>query len=621
MLSITCSCGKRVDLAPAHLGKAVGCPTCQRAVRLVTAEVRGSIPAPVGMLMVWKGPARVGEQIFLAGGIPLDVGKLPGSDIRLVGNQISRTHCRLVPTGDRWSIEDEASTNGLYVNGRKVDQFELHHGDRVRVGDYELKYVNLAHRPRAKTAPPRAEPIAPPSRAPVNRDESPAPAVQTTRRPNKESPKERPDDAIYAIAGEEDWGDDIQALAAAGEVVEVAPLDEASSAPLPAAPGVEVADGECPVCPCCDQRLAPRARICVACGINVKTGRSILTAQDSNPDEMYVTAEGLIRWLSWIFPTGIYPIASEAFGGKKPYAVRALTIITIVISAWFLAYEWSDSPRMRTMKNLMLWSGEGEPTAEEIFVFYYFTNYGDGEAFQEKLLDLGEDWEEDEDVADDAGDNVLLAAHHALPPEQQYQGQYRHSQLITHAFLHGGVLHLAGNLVFLLVLGSRVNALIGNTLTLLLYPILAVGAALAQMASVANDAPRPMLGASGAIMGLAGMYFVLFPVHKVHMAAWIRWIFFGFRLALKMWPVRGFWVVLFYIASDVIYTAIGVEDGTAHWAHLGGFIVGAAIALILLATRLLYGRGGDLISAILGKYAWPLVGRPNREPGILHRLP
>ncbi len=173
MLSIACSCGKRLELAPAHLGKAVGCPTCRRILRLVTAEVQGSIPAPVGMLMVWKGPARVGEQIYLAGGIPLDLGKLPGNDIRLVGHEISRTHCRLVPIQDRWSIEDQASTNGLYVNGRKVDRFELHHGDRIRVGDYELKYVNLTHKPRARPAPPRAEPIGPPPTEAGRDDQSP----------------------------------------------------------------------------------------------------------------------------------------------------------------------------------------------------------------------------------------------------------------------------------------------------------------------------------------------------------------------------------------------------------------------------------------------------------------
>jgi membrane associated rhomboid family serine protease len=112
-------------------------------------------------------------------------------------------------------------------------------------------------------------------------------------------------------------------------------------------------------------------------------------------------------------------------------------------------------------------------------------------------------------------------------------------------------------------------------------------------------------------MGLSGMYLVLFPVHKVHMAAWIRW---WFRFGLKMFVVRGFWVPLAYIAIDVVYTAAGLENGVAHWAHLGGFGAGVVIALILLCTRLVNARGGDLLTALLGRHAWALIGKPNR-PG------
>jgi membrane associated rhomboid family serine protease len=138
------------------------------------------------------------------------------------------------------------------------------------------------------------------------------------------------------------------------------------------------------------------------------------------------------------------------------------------------------------------------------------------------------------------------------------------------------------------------------------------------------EAPAtPMIGASGAVMGLAGMYFVLFPIHQVHMAAWLRWFGYDFtpRLSLKMWSMRGYWVVLFYIAFDVLYTAFGIEDNVAHWAHLGGFGVGAGIALIMLLSRTINARGCDIISAILGKRAWALVGRPNRDTGVVQRLP
>ena len=99
------------------------------------------------------------------------------------------------------------------------------------------------------------------------------------------------------------------------------------------------------------------------------------------------------------------------------------------------------------------------------------------------------------------------------------------------------------------------------------------------------------------------------------MAAWFRWgLIRGFHLSLKFFAVRGFWVVLFYIAFDVLATIQGAEDGVAHWAHLGGFLAGVAIALMLIFSRLVNCRGGDIISAILGRRAWALVGKPNRTP-------
>ena len=66
-------------------------------------------------------------------------------------------------------------------------------------------------------------------------------------------------------------------------------------------PAGEPAKGEGVVCPCCKRELARSAKICVDCGIDLKTGRSILTAEESNLDEIYMTSEGLIRWLSLVF--------------------------------------------------------------------------------------------------------------------------------------------------------------------------------------------------------------------------------------------------------------------------------------------------------------------------------
>lgn len=402
-----------------------------------------------------------------------------------------------------------------------------------------------------------------------------------------------------------------------------------------------------PVCPACGRNLLLRAKICVQCGINVETGRSMITKDDGRVDAAYVTAENVIRWLSWIDPIGFCPVASEAFGLYKPYVIRGFAVFTILISFWFFFYDWTGSPKMQSYKNLMLWCGEAEPTLDQISYYYEVTRYGDVDALNEKVVALAEENDQPEDrvepenrgeidersesedlrVADVAGvsidepvyyevpDELILRAYEGLPANQQCLGRYHGYQLLTNAFLHAGLFHLAGNLLFLFVFGSRVNALIGSIATLVLYPVLAIGASFIFYLSATDYPPTPALGASGAIMGLAGMYLVLFPVHKVHIATWLRWgLVGGFRLSMKIFGVRGYWVVLFYISFDIFWTLVenqtNIETGTAHWAHLGGFIMGVVLGMALLVSRLINARGGDLFSALLGRRAWALIGKP-----------
>ncbi len=381
----------------------------------------------------------------------------------------------------------------------------------------------------------------------------------------------------------------------------------AASQPAEPAPGTVI-------CPSCESALPPGAKVCVACGINVDTGRSIVTSRRLDVNLIYANTERVLRPLSWLNPVGFLPVASEALGGRKPYASWAITLLTIVVSFWFW---FSTDTQMHHRKDLMLWAGDAPPSADLIMTLYQWTDWGDKHAFDVKISQLADQEKSDEVPVRDFED-LIVEAHASLTPEQRVIGTYHPYQLLTHALLHGGIFHLAGNLLFLLVFGSRVSAMVGNAGVAILYPILAALAALAQMASVADEEPLPMLGASGAIMGMAGMYFVLFPVNRVHIAVWFRFLFF-FRM--RIWAPRGFWVVLLYVAFDAFFVALGAETGTAHWAHLGGFIAGAVLALILLLTRVLNAAGSDLISMLLGRHAWKLIGRPiaDQRPGL--RLP
>ena len=154
--------------------------------------------------------------------------------------------------------------------------------------------------------------------------------------------------------------------------------------------------------------------------------------------------------------------------------------------------------------------------------------------------------------------------------------------------------------------------MIGNIAMVILYPILAIFAALIQMSTTYDLPPHAMIGASGAIMGLAGMYFILSPIYRVHMVAWWRWsLIRRFHLSYKIFSKPGYWVLLFYISFDVMATLLHHRGGTAHWAHLGGFLTGMAFGLLLLITRLVNARGGDLLSGLLGRRAWWLVGKPD----------
>lgn len=367
-------------------------------------------------------------------------------------------------------------------------------------------------------------------------------------------------------------------------------------------------------CPGCDQSLPLGTKICVNCGINVETGRSIVTSRRLDENLVYSNAERILRWVSWLIPTGFSPLASEALGTRRPFTTWAVVLLTILVTFWFW---FSASAQMNTRKNLMLWSGSAPLTAEHITMNYQWTDWGDADALDAAIMRATDEAEASNPNRINM-DRILVEAHDTLTPNQQFVGRFQSHQLLTHALLHADTFHLAGNLIFLLILGARVNCLIGNIATVIVYPLLAVAAAWIQMLTSANTEPMAMLGASGAIMGMAGMYLVLFPVNRMHMSAWFRWWFY-FRI--KFWAMRGCWAVLAFIAFDVLYILIGMETGTAHWAHVGGFLVGVAVALGLLLGRVLDAGGGDLLSVVLGRHAWKLIGRPGTSDRIGLRLP
>jgi hypothetical protein len=495
LTGLRCKCGKRLKLPESSIGKTGSCPVCKSPLRLVAPSYADGASPCDARLEITAGPDHVGEVILVAGDGPIGIGRAPAKDLILAGSSVSRNHCRLVRIDGGWRIEDEKSTSGLFVNNERVGGADLHNDDRLRIGDYELSYVSWNPSGVAFIGP------WPPPFA-VESTDAPAQAEPSDPMP----PSEDAGAAQVGVFASRDDGldDDNLYQLSEGEIVDI-------PKPQPQQPvTVEVPSGG-PTCPSCGRSLAPNAKICVQCGINLKTGRAIITSQDTGLDAIYTSAESLLWWVSWLVWFGIYPIASEAFGVRKPYYIRAIALLTVCTSLWFLAYEWTDSPRMHRAKNYMLWSGNLEPNRNEILAYYTFTNYGDSEAFLAKYqqvlaeradeelkrqaqareaaarkhgktsgkqahaaADADAKAEDDPDrnedpTADASAENKphldqdpVIVAHKSLSPEQQYQGRYSPSQLLTAAFLHGGLMHLVGNLIFLLVIGSRINALVGN---------------------------------------------------------------------------------------------------------------------------------------------------------------
>jgi membrane associated rhomboid family serine protease len=154
--------------------------------------------------------------------------------------------------------------------------------------------------------------------------------------------------------------------------------------------------------------------------------------------------------------------------------------------------------------------------------------------------------------------------------------------LITSQFLHGGLLHLGGNMLFLWIFGNNVEDKLGHVKFLIFYLGCGILAALTQW-YFSQTSGVPSLGASGAIAGVMGAYILRFPQAEILGIIPLGIFFPTFRVP-AYWFL-GFWFIqqAFYgIASLEATTNIGMESGgIAYWAHAGGFVFGAILGPLL----------------------------------------
>jgi membrane associated rhomboid family serine protease len=150
-------------------------------------------------------------------------------------------------------------------------------------------------------------------------------------------------------------------------------------------------------------------------------------------------------------------------------------------------------------------------------------------------------------------------------------------------FLHGGWLHLLGNMLVLFVFGRSIEDRFGHMKFLVIYFLSGLGAATAQITLNAGS-HAPTIGASGAIAGVLGAYFICYPAARI--TTLIPLFFFFWTVEVPAILLLGYWFLIQFLTGFqmlAIQTATG--GGVAWWAHVGGFLVGMLLALALRPRR------------------------------------
>jgi membrane associated rhomboid family serine protease len=185
---------------------------------------------------------------------------------------------------------------------------------------------------------------------------------------------------------------------------------------------------------------------------------------------------------------------------------------------------------------------------------------------------------------DDYSQNAFVATYGLVPDH------FHFANILTSMFLHGGWMHVLGNMWFLWIFGDNVEDILGHTKYLVFYLLCGVAAAMTQV--VFNPYSRvPMVGASGAIAGVMGAYMVKFPQSRIRTAVFFFFIWFT---EIPAWVMLIYWFVTqLFSGVGSIGSTQASQGGTAFFAHIGGFVAGIVL-VNLMGARERYSRRRDL---------------------------
>ncbi|HEX9974774.1 MAG TPA: rhomboid family intramembrane serine protease [bacterium] len=173
---------------------------------------------------------------------------------------------------------------------------------------------------------------------------------------------------------------------------------------------------------------------------------------------------------------------------------------------------------------------------------------------------------------------IIPAKYFYLGAEEGVNFFGRFFPFFTSQFLHGGFLHVIGNMWFLWVFGDNIEDHLGRFKFILFYLLCGVAAGLTHVYT--NPSSQiPTVGASGAIAGVMGAYTLLFP--RARVKTLIPIFYFIQIVDLPAFLFLGIWFVLQFFSGAISLAAGGATGGVAWWAHIGGFVVGIVLILIL----------------------------------------
>jgi membrane associated rhomboid family serine protease len=170
---------------------------------------------------------------------------------------------------------------------------------------------------------------------------------------------------------------------------------------------------------------------------------------------------------------------------------------------------------------------------------------------------------------------------HSLLTFQTTQPLHPLMTVFTSMFMHGGIFHFGGNMLYLWIFGNNIEDRLGHFRFIAFYIFCGVFSAYA-FAITSPESTIPMIGASGAVSGVLGAYILLFPRANIHTL-----LFLGFFVTTVRIPaliVIGFWAIIQFI-NGLLSTGLREGSGIAWFAHIGGFLIGLGTLKLWLPRR------------------------------------